>query len=138
MTHQNTTRIRRRGFALAAAALALGIGSLLGGATAAHAWSSGVGTAPWLCEDARFSGSSWHPIAIESRSSTYGAGDCFKAYPLSAQLRYATGGYTIAKTCTTGGGGGSGNCQIISVAASGSYTYYKGGRHGMGTTFFLT
>ncbi len=138
MTRSNPAQTRSHRLAVAGAALALGLGSLLAGATAAQAWSSGIGAAPWMCEDTHFSGSSWHPISTESRSSTYGAGTCFNAYPLSAQLRYVTSGYTIAKKCTSGGGGGSGNCQIISVAASGSYTNYKGGRHGLGTTFFLT
>jgi hypothetical protein len=123
---------------LTGASLALALSATFTGASAANAWASGIGPAPWLCDDTHFSGSSYHPIAIESRSSTYGAGNCFSAYTLSAQLRYATSGYTIAKTCITGGGGGAPNCQIIQTSASGSYTYYKGGRHGMGSVYFLT
>ena len=59
------------------------------------------------------------------------------AYTL-AQLRYSTSGYTIGQKCTTGGGGGAGNCQIVQTSQNGPYTNYKGGRHGMGSVFFLT
>jgi hypothetical protein len=133
-----STRRPKKAVALAGASVALALTAMFAGASAAHAWGSGVGNAPWLCDDSRFSGSSWHPISTQSRSSTYGAGDCFSAYTLSAQLRYATSGYTIGKKCTTGGGGGAGNCQIVQTSQNGSYTNYKGGRHGMGAVFFLT
>jgi hypothetical protein len=133
-----STRRPTRVIAVAAASVVLAVGATFAGASAAHAWASGVGAAPWLCGSSYFSGSSWHPISTQSRSSTYGAGECFAAYTLSAQLRYSTSGYTIGQKCTTGGGGGAGNCQIVQTSQNGPYTNYKGGRHGMGSVFFTT
>lgn len=123
--------------AVVTATAAVALAGCLTGGMAAYAWGSSTGSAPAFCQDSRFSGSSWYPVAIESRASTYGAGTCFNGYPLSVQLRYSTSGYTIAQTCISGSTSGSGNCQYISTAG-GNHTYYKGGRHGLGTTFFLT
>jgi hypothetical protein len=117
--------IARRAGLAAAAALAL----VLLGAQPSFGWSSSVTYShPGLCTSGSLAGSSWYPAPYESRASSAADGSCSAYFvitghrpPLSASLRYASGGASAGASTVTD--------TYVTTTGWSHYSYYLGGLH---------